>query len=82
MIIHHQDGSKAIIEKAIKTVRTKQNRIVMCFKSPGTSAKGIVEFQPHEVLQFLEATKSPTSIDDRVLFGQFAGIKPYEGKDV
>jgi len=82
MIVHHQDGSKAIWERAVKSVRTKQNKILMCFKSPGTGGKGIVEFQAHEVLQFLEAAKSPHSVDDRILFGQFAGIKPYEGKDV
>lgn len=78
MIIHHQDGSKMIIETVVKVVRTKQNKIVMCFKSPATGARGIVEFQGNEVLEFLKAIKSQNSIDDAALFGQFAGIKPHE----
>lgn len=77
MIIHHQDGSKAIIETLIKAVRTKQNRIVMCFKSPASGGKGIVEFQGNEVTAILEAVRSLDAIDDQVLFGSFAGIKPH-----
>ena len=78
MIIHHQDGSKAIITDNIKTVRTQHNRIVMCFHSPASGAKGLVEFTQQEVLSFLAAAKSDVTISDKVLFGQFAGIKPHE----
>jgi len=76
MIIHHQDGSKAIIETLVKVVRTKQNRIVMCFKSPASGGKGIVEFQGEEVLAIVRAFQSDVAIDDMVLFQQFAGIRP------
>jgi hypothetical protein len=77
MIIHHQDGSKAIIESLVKVVRTKQNRIVMCFKSPSSGGKGIVEFQGQEVLEIVRAFKSDVAIDDMLLFQGFAGIKPH-----
>ena len=77
MIIHHQDGSKAIVETLVKVVRTRQNKIVMCYKSPATGGKGIVEFQGEEIIQLLAAVKSDVTIDDRVLFSSFAGIKPH-----
>jgi hypothetical protein len=77
MIIHHQDGSKAIIESLVKVVRTKQNRIVMCFKSPSSGGKGIVEFQGAEVLAIVRAFKSDVAIDDLLLFQGFAGVKPH-----
>lgn len=77
MIIHHQDGSKAIIESLVKVVRTKQNRIVMCFESPSSGGKGIVEFQGEEVMAIMEAIKSDVAIDDMLLFQGFAGIRPH-----
>jgi hypothetical protein len=78
MIIHHQDGSKAVIEMCVKVVRTKQNKILMCFKSPATGARGIVEFQGQEVMKFLVAARSSDAIDDEIIFSTFARIKPHE----
>jgi len=74
MIIHHQDGSKAIIEILVKAVRTKQNKILLCYKSPATGARGIVEFQGAEVTAFLGAARGRDAVDDADIFSHFRGI--------
>lgn len=78
MIVHFSNGRKEIIETIVKAVRTKQNRIVLCYKSPQSGARGIVEFSGQEVLEFLKAVKSDAAIDDVELFTRFAGVRPHE----
>lgn len=78
MIIHHQNGRKEIITKLIKAVRTKRNRIVLCYQSPN-GVKGIVEFTSKEVAEFMGAVQSEDAVDDGELFTRFCGVKPHNG---
>ena len=75
MIIHHQDGSKAVIETLVKGVITKQGKVLLCYKSPASSAKGIIEFTGAEVTAFLGAARGRAAVNDADIFSQFAGIK-------
>jgi len=76
MEIHHQDGSKALVETLVVARRTKANCIALCFKSNQSAGKGIVILSPNEVAAILVAAKGDDSIDDVTLFKMFANISP------
>jgi len=71
MIVHHQDGSKMVIALLVKAVRTKQNKIILCYRSPQSGGKGLVEFSGEEVTAFLAAMQSTTVIDDTLLMRNY-----------
>jgi len=76
MEIHHQDGSKALIETLVFAKRTKANNIVLCYKSAQTEGKGIIVFNNIEITAIMAAIKSEDAIDDVELFKKFANISP------
>lgn len=69
MIIHHQDQTKMVVDKAKKAEITSDGRIFIAYQSPSTKWRGIVEFSAEEVVLILAAASKQHRKDAREVLG-------------
>jgi hypothetical protein len=68
MIIHHEDGTKMVVEKITGARMSNGGKCFITFRSPATQRKGIVEMSgPEMVLVLKAASKLNTEAEDKIL---------------